>query len=74
MKRQIICKECFIRYPLKQYDGEWFKRVNGKLNILDAHCDICYKIIKENEECCAESMGVNGQPYYEWENEYIIKN
>ncbi len=71
MKRMISCEKC-MKIPLKHFDGEWHKRVEGTAK-KDMFCDYCYpeKKIRKGDPCAAESMGIEGQPYYEWEPEYI---
>jgi hypothetical protein len=54
----------------KKYAGEWNKKVNGKAK-REMFCDICNKPIEKGQPCCAESMGLDSTPYYEWENEFI---
>ncbi len=73
MKRMIACKNCAAR-KVKHYDGEWFKRVEGRAKT-DMICDWCCPPtkIKTGDPCAAESMGVHGQGirYYPWESEFI---
>lgn len=71
MKRMIACKECADRF-VKNYDGEWFKRIKG-IAKKDMLCDYCCPPtpIKQGDDCAAESMGLDRTPYYSWESEYI---
>lgn len=73
MKRQIVCHKCYMKkMPNKQYDGEWYKVKNGKARTY-IFCDLCGGEIEKDEQCHAESMGLNSQPYYSWESQYIKK-
>ncbi len=70
MKRSILCRQCQLTYPLKQYDGEWGKRING-IAIINYICDLCGKEISAGDQCCCESLGTNNHEYFEWESEFI---
>jgi hypothetical protein len=72
MKRQIICKNCQKKFPLKSYDGEWGKRLIGKAKT-NFICDLCGTKIEKNETCFADSMGLNSQEYYSWEHDSITE-
>lgn len=71
MKRMIACEECAKRI-VKDYAGEWFKRVHGTAKN-DMLCDYCCPPteIKKGDKCAAESMGLDRTPYFKWENTYI---
>lgn len=70
MKRQIICRKCQLEHPMQEYTGEWGKRVLGisKRNLV---CDLCGKNLPVGTPCTAESFGLNTQPYYQWEIDYL---
>jgi hypothetical protein len=70
MKRMIVCKKCRTKLT-PVYAGEWFKRIRGEA-LHSMRCDWCFAEIPKNAECAAESMGLDNQPYFEWEHEYII--
>lgn len=73
MKRQIICKQCATEYPILEYPDEWVKRTYGKAKN-DCWCDLCGTGIVKGRECIAESTGLNGMRYREWEMDYIEIN
>jgi len=73
MKRSIICKPCSFKHPLKQYDGEWAKRIRG-FALHNFYCDLCNVTIQKGARCCAESNGLNSQAYYPWESEFIKRD
>ena len=77
MKQQIICQKCEAyerqQFPMENpYPGEHVKFVKG--TAIDAMiCDLCGKSLNAWEQVCAFSIWADhgGQPYYEWEFDYI---
>ncbi len=70
MKREILCLKCEKKLKPKKYPGEWFRRVDG-VAMKDYVCDHCDVKIKEGSICCAESMGLDSQPWLPWEQGFI---
>jgi len=78
VKQQIVCTACEDRlrkaYPNGcPYPDEDVKLRPGRALKLYI-CDLCSARIGVLEKCCAFSMWstIAGQPYYEWEQEYLI--
>ena len=73
MKRQIICVKCRTEQAGKQwkYDGEWAVDVEGTMRYADYNCDLCNRPIEAGETVHCQSMGLDTQPYYEWEPRYV---
>jgi hypothetical protein len=79
MKQEILCTKCEEstrkQFPNESpYPGEHVKFVSGKANE-DFICDHCNTEISEDENCCAFSIWADygGQPYFEWESNFIKK-
>lgn len=70
MKRTIICKSCAGKMNPQRYPGEWIKKIDGRARHL-LYCDICNRVVKQNDPCSAVSYGLNSQPYHEWESYYL---
>ncbi len=77
MKKEIICMECKKKtrklYPTDTpYPGEHVKFLVGKA-LDDFRCDQCNKDIFIDERCCAFSIWADygGQPYHNWEKEFV---
>ena len=77
MKREILCSICEPEsrklFPVESpYPGEHVKFVSGN-SLIQCRCDSCGHDIKVGEKVCALSMWADygGQPYFEWEDEYI---
>jgi len=77
MKQQIICVRCQkelreLHQSDEPYPGEHLKFVEGEA-LRRFLCDHCNHDILEYEDCFAYSIWADhsGQPYYEWENQFI---
>ena len=77
MKREIVCSRCEpgLRklFPVESpYPGEHVKFVCGP-SLIQCVCDSCGHDIKVAEKVCAFSAWADygGQPYFEWEDEYV---
>lgn len=77
MTRQIICMKCATEHKPKDYPGEWWHRVQGKARGFKNGvfvCDACNCVIRNGIECVAQSFGLDRDPYFPWEDEYLGEN
>jgi hypothetical protein len=80
MKREILCGECkkknekIFKRVCEEHPEEHYKFVKGKLKT-PCYCDSCNKeLFPALDTVFASSIWADhgAQPYYEWENEFLV--